>query len=63
MLGNHDVDPVNRRFEVDRRDIGLYAEGDPPLLLTHIPLRHVPAGSVNVHGHLHVQEAPTPDST
>ena len=61
VLGNHDVDPVNRRFEVDRRDIAVYAEGEPPLLLTHIPLRQVPAGSVNVHGHLHAQEAPTPD--
>ena len=28
-------------------------ETDPPLLLTHEPLEKVPAGCVNVHGHLH----------
>ena len=31
----------------------LYADGDPPLLMTHYPLRRVPEGCVNVHGHLH----------
>lgn len=61
VLGNHDVDPVNRRFEADRRDVALYADGEPPLLLTHVPLRDVPAGAVNVHGHLHLQEPPTED--
>lgn len=61
VLGNHDVDPVNRRFETDRTDFALYAEGDPPLLLTHVPLQEVPAGTVNVHGHLHGQEGPTED--
>lgn len=25
----------------------------PPLVLTHCPLRTVPAGAVNVHGHAH----------
>lgn len=29
----------------------LYAGGDPPLLMTHMPLRHVPDGCVDVHGH------------
>ena len=40
VLGNHDVDPVNRivEFEVDRTAVTLYAPGDPPLLLTHVPL-------------------------
>ena len=36
----------------------LYAAGDPALLLTHMPLRNVPEGCVNVHGHLLNQEAP-----
>ena len=27
--------------------------GDPPLLMTHFPLRRVPEGCVNLHGHLH----------
>ena len=31
----------------------LYADGDPPLLMTHFPLRRVPKECVNVHGHLH----------
>ena len=35
----------------------LYAHGDPPLLLTHVPLRRVPAGCVNVHGHGHLHQA------
>ena len=26
---------------------------DPPLVITHCPLRTVPAGAVNVHGHIH----------
>ena len=61
VLGNHDVDPVNRRFEVDRWHVALYAGGKPPLLLTHVPLRDVPAGTVNVHGHLHLHDSSTED--
>ena len=57
VLGNHDVDAVNqvRPFEIDRTAVTLYAAGDPPLLLTHVPLPHVPHGAVNVHGHVHEQ--------
>ena len=63
VLGNHDVDPVNRirPFEIDNTAITLYAAGDPPLLLTHVPLLQVPHGAVNVHGHVHEQESPTPN--
>lgn len=25
----------------------------PPLVITHCPLRNVPAGAVNIHGHMH----------
>ena len=39
----------------------LYADGDPPLLMTHFPLRRVPEGCVNLHGHLH--NATVQDST
>ena len=55
VLGNHDVDPVNRirPFEIDRTAVTLYAAGKPPLLLTHVPLVQVPHGAVNVHGHVH----------
>ena len=61
VLGNHDVDAVNlqRPFDVDRTALALYAAGDPPLLLTHVPLVEVPYGTVNVHGHLHEQGSPT----
>ena len=60
---SHDVDPVNqiRPFEIDRTAVTLYGAGDPPLLLTHVPLLQVPHGAVNVHGHVHEQESPTPN--
>ncbi len=63
VLGNHDVDAVNQihPFEIDRTAVTLYAAGDPPLLLTHVPLLLVPHGAVNVHGHVHEQESPTPN--
>ena len=63
VLGNHDVDPVNqiRPFEIERTAVTLYAAGNPPLLLTHVPLLQVPHGAVNVHGHVHEQESPTPN--
>ena len=63
VLGNHDVDPVNqiRPFKIDHTAVTLYAAGDPPLLLTHVPLLQVPHGAVNVHGHVHEQESPTPN--
>ena len=62
VLGNHDVDPVNRihPFEIDRTAVTLYPAGDPPLLLTHVPLLQVPHGAVSVRGHVHEQESPTP---
>ena len=48
VLGNHDIDPVNQihPFEIDRTAVTLYAAGDPPLLLTHVPLLQVPHGAV-----------------
>ena len=63
VLGNHDLDPVNqiRPFKIDRTAVTLYAAGDPPLLLTHVPLLQVPHGAVNVHGLVHEQESPTPN--
>ena len=55
------MDPVNqvRPVEVDRTAVTLAAPGDPPLLLTHVPLLQVPAGCVNVHGHVHEKESPS----
>ena len=61
VLGNHDVDPINqvRPLQVDRTAVTLVAPGDPPLLLTHLPLLQVRPGWVNVHGHLHQRRSPT----
>lgn len=62
VLGNHDVEPINciEHLAVERTTLMLAAPGDPPLLLTHIPLIQVPHGTVNVHGHIHDKPAPTP---
>ena len=61
VIGNHDVDSVNqvRPLEVNRTAITLAAPGEPPMLLTHVPLLQVPAGCVNVHGHVHQKESPS----
>ena len=61
MISNHDVDSVNqvRPVEVARIAVTLFASGDPPLLLTHVPLLQVPHGCVNVHGHVHQKESPS----
>ena len=32
---------------------------DPPLVLSHYPLHHLPVGATNVHGHLHNRFEPT----
>ena len=50
VFGNHDRSA--RGFDVVCGSV--YSQGDPPLLLTHVPLRRVPPACVNVHGHLHV---------
>lgn len=63
VLGNHDAVPGNRvrAFQTTGTTIALYAPGDPALVLTHVPLRKVPAGTVNVHGHLHHHRSPSHD--
>ena len=38
----------------------LVVPGEPTLLVTHMPLWSVPAGRVNVHGHVHNHEALRP---
>ncbi len=50
VFGNHDRSA--RGFDVVCGCV--YSHGDPPLVLTHVPLRRVPPACVNVHGHLHV---------
>ena len=59
VVGNHDLTGSGELRVAGFDDICsvLYADGDPPLFFTHMPLREVPAGGVNVHGHTH-DEAP-----
>ena len=62
VFGNHEVNRVGA-VDADGFDevySTLFVSGDPPLLLTHMPLRNVPAGCVNVHGHLHHRRVPGP---
>ena len=61
VVGNHDVDPLNplNALVIDRTETTLAAPGNPSLVLTHAPLRRVPAGWVNVHGHIHQERSPT----
>ena len=61
VRGNHDFTRRGRALETgfDRVEMALVIEGDPRLILTHIPLDDVPAGSVNVHGHVHNNEGQT----
>lgn len=55
VVGNHDL-TGSGELRVDGFDdicAVLCIDGDPPLLCTHMPLKEVPAGCVNVHGHTH----------
>ena len=65
VYGNHEI---TRAGSVDNDGFDevystLYVDGDPPLLLTHVPLRVVPEGCVNVHGHLHQRPGAGRDAT
>ena len=55
--GNHDIDSAGqlRIRGFDEVCAVLYADGDPKLVFTHVPLEagQVPHGWVNIHGHLH----------
>ncbi len=60
VLGNHDRDvPALRRAGFHKTCRTALCASDPPLVLTHIPPLKVPAGAVNVHGHLHRAAGPT----
>ena len=55
--GNHDIGGTGElRVEgFDEVCALLYADGDPKLIFTHVPIQpeHLPDGWVNVHGHMH----------
>ena len=54
VYGNHEITSTGlvETNGFDEVHSSLYVEGDPPLLLTHVPLRVVPESCVNIHGHL-----------
>lgn len=58
--GNHDVTARGGVLRVEGFDAVyamLFAAGDPQLVFTHVPLREVPDGWVNIHGHIHDRAA------
>ncbi len=60
VYGNHEITRTGLLDTngFDEVHSSLYVDGDPPLLLTHVPLRIVPEGCVNIHGHLHHKRVP-----
>ena len=60
IVGNHDTDLVALAEAgfTTRHRVALY-DAEPALALSHEPLRAVPVGAVNVHGHLHEGTEPT----
>ena len=56
VVGNHEFDGTfdGHLDGFDEVFSSVYVPGNPDLLLTHVPLRHVPEGCVNVHGHRHL---------
>ena len=55
VVGNHDLNCMDQVVIGGFDDVCsvMVADGDPPLIFTHIPLKDVPPGAVNVHGHVH----------
>ena len=55
VIGNHDVTGEGevRAQGFDGVWSVMTSAGEPPLLWTHYPLREVPEGHVNIHGHEH----------
>ena len=59
VVGNHDLHPHGRLRVGGFHHVWstMVSGGEPPLIWTHYPLRRVPDGYVNVHGHIHNREA------
>ena len=60
VYGNHEITSTGlvETNGFDEVHSSLFVEGDPPLLLTHVPLRVIPQDCVNIHGHLHHTHVP-----
>ena len=60
VLGNHDHDTEGLHDAgFTSMCIAALCATDPPLALSHLPLRTVPPTAINVHGHIHAGEAPS----
>ena len=60
VLGNHDLNTqALHDAGFGTMCIAALCDTDPPLALSHLPLRRVPPTAINVHGHIHGGEAPT----
>ena len=56
VAGNHDNAYIRRlRRAFDQVAACAHLAGEPQLLFTHVPLDDIPAGCVNVHGHVHLK--------
>ena len=56
VAGNHRNAHIRRlRRGFDEVAACAHLPGEPHLLFTHVPLDDIPAGCVNVHGHVHLQ--------
>ena len=54
VAGNHDKAHIRRlRRAFDKVAACAHLPGESHLLFTHVPLDDIPAGCVNVHGHVH----------
>ena len=64
ILGNHDIRSILTPLtEGWNHSYGaMIIAATPPLVITHCPLRTVPAGAVNVHGHMHRRKDRTSDA-
>ena len=60
ILGNHDRnrDALRAAGFTTQHSLAVCAT-DPPLVLSHYPLHHLPVGAMNAHGHLHNRFEPT----
>ena len=60
ILGNHDRNREALRAAGFTTQYSLaVCATDPPLVLSHYPLQHLPVGAMNVHGHLHNRFEPS----
>ena len=59
VAGNHEVDKKSGKIRNHGHDevcpMATF-ETDPPMVLTHVPLDEIPAGWINLHGHVHNNE-------